>query len=68
MLELDATFAENKTRGTLVKIAYAEANRDAKMIKLFINHYLKSENSKEAFVSALKKGQIYYAETNRSLM
>jgi len=39
LLELNAKFAESKTKGTLIKIAYI--TKDAQMIKLFVKHFMK---------------------------
>jgi len=66
MLELNAKFAESESKGTLVKIAYKEGKKDAKMIKIFVEHCLKNKNID--YIDALDRAQIYYNETNKTLL
>jgi len=62
MLELNAGFASNK-KGTLLKIAYAQ--KDAEMIKMFVEHNLKEMN--ESYMYAFKQSHAFYFETKSLL-
>ena len=68
ILELDAKFAESESQGTLVKIAYKEGIKDAEMIKIFVNYFLKNKRDNSVYVDALNRAQVYYNETKWTLL